>query len=526
MVRSTCKPQVILALLGAIAGLSTLLAAWLGAYEGLAKPPFAEPADVAHQVARSRLQSTLVGVHTDVMHLNVFSYDQFVGADVDGQDIGHIQQATPMLLQQVCNAMPSCAGFNTNGWLKRDVARHVASDADLWVKTRDPVTASLLQDQPKNAPFIQEFSRNQGVSIHQVKDHLALQEMLYSATAPFKVFMYDLPAKLQVPFLEGDYKYGAEVKFHRMLEASPTRTFSPELADAFYIPLPCTAMRFQALDRDEGQAIAEAHTAKVLGHIRDHYPFWDYSNGADHFYVCAHDMGASVAAKASALLHNAIAVVNTADTQDPFFCPHKDVSMPPHVGDTCPRCLQGGLEVPRVDVSLVQSERRYLFMFAGNLQRGRVRPTLKQLYSSAADALVIDGAMNPKEYMQALISTDFCLFLRGFRAWSPRLMDAVWAGCIPVILSDHYQLPLQQHVRWETFAIVLPEVQMGQLRQILLAHRDTVSQRRQRMAQVAAWLTWSDPATTTINAFHGILLEVYQRVKQVTVYRPLSHVAA
>lgn len=31
-----------------------------------------------------------------------------------------------------------------------------------------------------------------------------------------------------------------------------------------------------------------------------------------------------------------------------------------------------------------------------------------------------------RRYQNTLLSAHFCLFLRGHRSWSPRLMDAVW----------------------------------------------------------------------------------------------------
>ena len=53
-------------------------------------------------------------------------------------------------------------------------------------------------------------------------------------------------------------------------------------------------------------------------------PYWSNSEGADHFYICAHDMGAASANHAdNGLLKNAIALVNTADYADSFFVPHK-----------------------------------------------------------------------------------------------------------------------------------------------------------------------------------------------------------
>lgn len=36
-------------------------------------------------------------------------------------------------------------------------------------------------------------------------------------------------------------------------------------------------------------------------------------------------------------------------------------------------------------------------------------------------------------------------------------MDAVWFGCVPVIISDYYDLPLQGLLDWSQFAVFVRE---------------------------------------------------------------------
>lgn len=61
---------------------------------------------------------------------------------------------------------------------------------------------------------------------------------------------------------------------------------------------------------------------------------------------------------------------------------------------------------------------------------------------------------------RALKTTKFCLCPRGNKAWSPRLMDALWFGCIPVVIADHYVLPLGYLVDWESIAVTVAEKQV------------------------------------------------------------------
>ena len=60
----------------------------------------------------------------------------------------------------------------------------------------------------------------------------------------------------------------------------------------------------------------------------------------------------------------------------------------------------------------------------------------------------------------ALKTTKFCLCARGNKAWSPRLMDALWFGCIPVLIADHYIPPLTELLDWRNISVVVPESQV------------------------------------------------------------------
>ena len=39
-------------------------------------------------------------------------------------------------------------------------------------------------------------------------------------------------------------------------------------------------------------------------------------------------------------------------------------------------------------------------------------------------------------------------------------MDALWFGCVPVIVADHYVPPLQDLVAWGSIAVSVPERQV------------------------------------------------------------------
>jgi hypothetical protein len=51
----------------------------------------------------------------------------------------------------------------------------------------------------------------------------------------------------------------------------------------------------------------------------------------------------------------------------------------------------------------------------------------------------------------------FCLVLRGAAAWSPRLDEAIFAGCIPVMIVDQYDPPYSRILNYSEFTVMLDE---------------------------------------------------------------------
>ena len=107
----------------------------------------------------------------------------------------------------------------------------------------------------------------------------------------------------------------------------------PEEATLFFLPTRCTAYRKSVTDLTTGIQVAAKTVGRMVDQVQGRYPYWNASLGADHFYICAHDMGTEVAKAAHVgLWKNAIGLVNTADYSEPGFVAHKDVSLPPHPG--------------------------------------------------------------------------------------------------------------------------------------------------------------------------------------------------
>jgi len=71
------------------------------------------------------------------------------------------------------------------------------------------------------------------------------------------------------------------------------------------------------------------------------------------------------------------------------------------------------------------------------------------------------------DYEQLLSNSTFCLVPRGRRLGSFRFLETLQAGCLPVILSNGWQLPLAGVVDWSQAAVIIDERQLMQVPEIL-----------------------------------------------------------
>ena len=90
-------------------------------------------------------------------------------------------------------------------------------------------------------------------------------------------------------------------------------------------------------------------------------------------------------------------------------------------------------------------------------------------------------------------------------------MDIVWAGCVPVIIADHYHPPLQGLLDWDTFSIRVREEDVDHLKDILLgiSAADYMLLTR-RLARARDHLIWNNPPIP-FDAFYSLLLLLWRR---------------
>lgn len=163
-------------------------------------------------------------------------------------------------------------------------------------------------------------------------------------------------------------------------------------------------------------------------------------------------------------------------------------SMDPSIRAVCVSDLRMGFRLGR-DVSLPETNvrtpknplkdlgglpwnrRPILAFFAGNLH-GSLRDTILKHWENKDPDMRIFGpgfARMKMDYIHHMKSSRYCICPRGYEANSPRLMEAFFFECVPVIIADDYVPPFFEVLDWEKFSVAVREKDVPRLKEILLS---------------------------------------------------------
>ncbi|KAK1570615.1 hypothetical protein Q3G72_004565 [Acer saccharum] len=247
--------------------------------------------------------------------------------------------------------------------------------------------------------------------------------------------------------------YLSEHMFKLSLLRSSLITTIPQQAHSYFLPFSINAMRNDRRIRSEA-AIAE-FVAQYTRRISSQFPFWNASAGADHFYVCCHSVGRDAASKHADLHNNAVQVTCSSSYFQKLYVSHKDVSLP----QVWPRPLHVPLNPPHA--------RDRLVYFSGRIQNSNVRQELIALWGNDTSMDVFDKS--PYPYEEGFRRSKYCLHVKGYEVNTARVSDAIHYGCIPVILSNYYDLPFANVLDWTKFSVIINTGEIPFLKKRLLS---------------------------------------------------------
>ncbi|XP_039030300.1 probable glycosyltransferase At5g03795 isoform X2 [Hibiscus syriacus] len=237
------------------------------------------------------------------------------------------------------------------------------------------------------------------------------------------------------------------------------------------------------------------------------YPFWNRTEGADHFLVACHDWAPSETREPMA---NCIRSLCNADVTEGYIF-SKDASLPV----TYVRNLQKPLE----DLGGNRPSNRPILAFFAGSMHGYLRPILLEQWGNKDPDMKIFGKMpNVKgkmNYIQHMKSSKYCLCVRGYKVHTPRVVEAIFYECVPVIIADNFVPPFFEVLNWESFAVFVLEKDILNLKKILLSiPEERYLQMHSRVKKIQKHFLWHTKPEK-YDVFHMILHSVwYNRVFQ------------
>ncbi|KAK7410380.1 hypothetical protein VNO78_01115 [Psophocarpus tetragonolobus] len=324
------------------------------------------------------------------------------------------------------------------------------------------VDQELLQarSEIENAPIVNNVANLYAPLFRNVSRFKRSYELMERT---LKVYVYREGAKpiMHSPYLLGIY--ASEGWFMRLMEGNKQFvTQDPKRAHLFYLP-------FSSRMLEETLYVPNSHSSRnLVQYLKDYvdmiagkHRFWNRTGGADHFLVACHDWAPTETRRHMARCLRALC---NADVKEGFVL-GKDVSLPETYVRNAQRPTRniGGNRVSR---------RKTLAFFAGGMH-GYVRPILLQHWENKDPDMKIFGTLpkskGNRNYIQYMKSSKYCICAKGYEVNSPRVVEAIFYECVPVIISDNFVPPFFEMLNWESFAVFVLEKEIPNLKNILLS---------------------------------------------------------
>ncbi|KAJ6419204.1 hypothetical protein OIU84_029339 [Salix udensis] len=271
-------------------------------------------------------------------------------------------------------------------------------------------------------------------------------------------------------------KYASEHYFFMNLRDSRFLTNDPHKAHFFFIPISCQKW-------GAGEKVIQTYVKSLIS---------------------SHDFGSRATEEVPFLLKNAIQLV-CSPSYDSNYIPQKDVALP--------RILELSLPPPH---GYDMWNRTKLVFWAGSLNSD-VRRNLRQFYKGVPEfEFHFVGKMKRSSvlgaYQQESCAGKFCICPRGkTQVGGVCLAESMAFGCVPVILSDYYDLPFNDVLDWNNLSVILKEEHVPNLEKILKGiPEENYKKMHQNLLQVRKHFQWN-PLPLKYDLFRMVMYELWLR---------------
>ncbi|KAL1189199.1 putative glycosyltransferase [Cardamine amara subsp. amara] len=277
-----------------------------------------------------------------------------------------------------------------------------------------------------------------------------------------KVYVYKEGNRpiFHTPILKG--LYASEGWFMKLMEGNKQYTVKdPRRAHLYYMPFSARMLEYKLYVRNShNRTNLRQFLKEYTEQISSKYPFFNRTDGADHFLVACHDWAPY---ETRHHMEHCIKALCNADVTAGFKI-GRDISLP----ETYVRAAKNPL---RDLGGKPPSQRRTLAFYAGSMH-GYLRLILLQHWKDKDPDMKIYGRMplgvaSKMNYIEQMKSSKYCICPKGYEVNSPRVVESIFYECVPVIISDNFVPPFFEVLDWSTFSVIVAEKDIPRLKDIL-----------------------------------------------------------
>ena len=354
--------------------------------------------------------------------------------------------------------------------------------------------ASSASQAPAYASHPAAVARAEQLLVNGPAAHAAAS-VVFGTEPGFRVYLDDAcampagwwaraPSESPVNTSGVDFKYGADVLLPRILAGSPFVTADWRRASASLVVLHSRHFGGPVLGPERCRRALAARSAA-----------WRATNGSRHFFVLPGDYGPcdyqGALVSLRLLRHHVIAIHGELEGHHwrhgvvpdlPCFYPYKDISIPPFVPM---RESEGWMAGGKRDRDL-------LVFFAGGgmlrTHKRQGRTMMLRLWGNNSDPDIRAHRRLPREAMlEGFARARYCPIFGGNSPWSTRLVEAVYAGCVPVFFSS-WLPPFSRILNWTRCSVRMQSLdQIADLKTILSAQPHEELAKNLRSVRAALW---------------------------------------